>query len=203
MHRAPLRIEMKDNTKVLAVNKGWFPIEIVTHKDAFRLMCKGHAKAMETIENSYVMHTMESWMDMHMHENYDKINTVSMEIPVPEIIVLTEYDKIPKRFINFSKGNLLIRDNYTCGYCGCEVTNETGTIDHIHPQSKGGQTNWTNCIIACMKCNHKKADNLPYGQFKPRVKAKEPKTPSPIYRVNDKLKKTEYPKSWEPFLMKT
>ena len=189
--------------KVLAVNKCWFPVEIISYKDAFRLLCKGHAKALETIESSYVMHTMESWMDLHMHEKYDKVNTVSMEIPVPEIIVLTEYDRIPKRFINFSKQNLLIRDNYTCGYCGCECDNETATIDHIHPQSKGGKTSWTNCIIACTECNHKKADNLPYGKFKPRVIAKEPKTPSPMYRVSDKAKRMEYPKSWNPFLMKT
>ena len=187
--------------KVLAVNSGWFTIDIISYKDAFRLMCKGHARGLETIDKSYVMHTMESWMDL-LGEDYDTVNTVSMQIPVPEIVVLSKYDKVPKRFINFSKQNLLIRDNYTCGYCGCECDNETATIDHIHPQSKGGETSWTNCIIACRTCNHNKADHLPYGEFKPKIMAKEPNSPSPIYRISDKTRRMDYPASWEPFLLK-
>jgi 5-methylcytosine-specific restriction endonuclease McrA len=63
-----------------------------------------------------------------MHENYKTLNTVSMEIPVPEIIILTEYDKIPERFVKFSKANLLIRDDYKCVYCGCTLDTDTATI---------------------------------------------------------------------------
>lgn len=190
---------MKEHT-VLALNRAWLPVDIISYKDAFRLLCKAHAKALETIDGSYVMYTMESWIDSHMSENYGHVNTVSLEIPVPEIIILTEYDKIPKRFINFSKTNLLIRDDYTCAYCGCTLNHEDATIDHIHPQSKGGRTGWDNCVIACKPCNHSKADELPVGDFKPKVKAKEPFHGNPIYQVNRKSKDMDIPDSWTKFL---
>ena len=187
-------------SKVLVLNRHWMPIDIVSYKDCFRLMCKTHAKAVDTLQGSYMMHTMESWIDLHMEGECSKINTVSLEIPIPEIIVLTDYDQMPVRFINFSKTNLLIRDDYQCAYCGDEVDADTATIDHIHPQSKGGKTNWENCTIACMKCNHEKADSLPTGQFKPRKKAKEPAHTSPIYQMNKKAKRMNCPDSWSKFL---
>lgn len=182
------------------MNRAWLPVDIITHKDTFRLLCKGHAKALETVNGSYMMHTMESWMDMHMHEHYNKVNTVSMEIPVPEIIILTEYDKIPQRFVKFSKSNLLIRDDYECAYCGCALELEDATIDHIIPSSKGGRTEWENCAIACKTCNHEKADHPPTGRFKPRKKAQEPTHYSPVYQMKKKTKKMEIPESWSKFL---
>jgi len=190
----------KSKNYVLALNRAWLPVDIISHKDAFRLICKGHAKALETVHGSYMMHTMESWMDMHMHEKYEKMNTVSMEIPVPEIVILTEYDKVPDRFVKFSKANLLIRDDYECVYCGCGLDLETATIDHIHPQSKGGATSWDNCAIACKKCNHTKGDELPIGRFKPNKEAKEPSHFSPLYSMKKKIRGIEHPDSWAKFL---
>lgn len=52
------------------------------------------------------------------------------------------------------KLKILERDSYTCQYCG-----EAGdTVDHIKPLSKGGRTDFDNCICACWKCNQSKAD---------------------------------------------
>ena len=34
------------------------------------------------------------------------------------------------------------------------------TIDHIIPRSRGGKSNWINCVLACNKCNAKKGSNL-------------------------------------------
>lgn len=208
----------KSKNYVLALNRAWLPVDIITYKDAFRLMCKGHAKGLETVNGSYMMHTMESWMDMHMTEQFDEqsqyaeqfdtdganeyetLSTVSMEIPVPEIIILHDYNKIPQRFVKFSKGNLLIRDDYECAYCGCSLDMDTSTIDHIQPSSKGGETSWENCTSACKKCNHNKGDALPVGKFKPKKKAKEPTTSSPIYQMKKKAKDIKMPESWKKFL---
>lgn len=190
----------KNKNYVLALNRAWLPVDIITHKDCFRLLCKGHAKALETVHGSYMMHSMESWIDMHMHQNYEKVNTVSMEIPVPEIIILTEYDKIPDRFVKFSKGNLLIRDDYECVYCGCSLNLDTATIDHIIPQCKGGQTSWENCAIACKECNNEKDHADPVGKFKPKKIAKEPSHFSPLYQMKRKIRDMKYPESWKKFL---
>lgn len=193
--------KLKKNSKyVLALNRAWLPVDIISHKDCFRLLCKGHAKALETVHGSYMMHTMESWMDMHMTQNYEKLNTVSMEIPVPEIIILTEYDKIPERFVKFSKSNLLIRDDYECGFCGCSLDLDTATIDHVVPQSKGGVTSWENCIIACKACNHEKGDELPVGRYKPKKEPKEPAHFSPLYTMKKKVRGITHPESWKKFL---
>ena len=35
------------------------------------------------------------------------------------------------------------------------------TIDHVVPVSKGGQHAWTNCVIACSKCNARKGNLMP------------------------------------------
>lgn len=53
---------------------------------------------------------------------------------------------------------MLERQNYLCLYCKTSITMETGTIDHIHPQSKNGGNNMTNLVAACMGCNLIKAN---------------------------------------------
>ena len=35
------------------------------------------------------------------------------------------------------------------------------TIDHVVPRSQGGQSTWENCVLACVACNHKKANRTP------------------------------------------
>lgn len=66
------------------------------------------------------------------------------------------YRSIPpaasNRRTNFSKRHLLIRDRYTCGYCGCTEKHKL-TVDHVIPKSKGGKSTYANCITACTDCN--------------------------------------------------
>lgn len=45
------------------------------------------------------------------------------------------------------------RDNFTCKHCG---TRRNLSIDHIIPESKGGQTTIENCQTLCKTCNSKK-----------------------------------------------
>lgn len=45
------------------------------------------------------------------------------------------------------------RDKYRCTYCG---THEDLTLDHIHPESKGGETTADNLCTACKSCNSSK-----------------------------------------------
>ena len=73
----------------------------------------------------------------------------------------------------FSKNNLYLRDLYECGYCGQRHYKNDLTTDHVHPISKGGKTNWTNCITACKKCNWAKSDKVGFD-WKPRYKPYAP-----------------------------
>ena len=48
--------------------------------------------------------------------------------------------------------------DYKCAYCrGCLGT--AGTLDHVRPKSKGGQTSVSNLIAACSNCNIRKSSN--------------------------------------------
>lgn len=189
-----------NDKQVLALNKAWLPVEIISAKDCFRLLAKAHAKALETQDETYMMYSLDAWIDLKASEEYNTMNTVSLAIPVPEIIILSEYSEIPQRFIKFSKGNLLVRDDFRCAYCGCSLDLDTSTIDHVYPISKGGKTSWDNCTSSCRKCNHTKGSELPVGKYKPSVKPKEPSTSSPIYQMTQKAKEIEMPKSWKKFL---
>lgn len=53
---------------------------------------------------------------------------------------------------------ILIRDNYTCRYCGTK--SGPFHIDHVYPHSKGGVTLEENLVTACVKCNMEKRDKI-------------------------------------------
>lgn len=51
--------------------------------------------------------------------------------------------------------------NNGCFYCGCRLTIELMTIDHLVPKSKGGSSELNNLVPSCAPCNTAKADNPP------------------------------------------
>jgi len=78
---------------------------------------------------------------------------------IPEVLKLTKIIRIIyKSRVPFSKKNVMIRDGYTCQYCGSK---KDLTIDHIIPISRGGKSNFENCVAACRTCNIKKGGRLP------------------------------------------
>ena len=54
---------------------------------------------------------------------------------------------------------IMIRDGFRCAYCGAERVKLT--IDHIIPRSRGGRTDFDNCVSCCRDCNAKKGDCTP------------------------------------------
>jgi len=34
-------------------------------------------------------------------------------------------------------------------------------VDHVLPQSRGGESTWLNAVAACAPCNHRKANRTP------------------------------------------
>ncbi|MEL6556363.1 MAG: HNH endonuclease [Cyanobacteria bacterium J06621_11] len=57
-----------------------------------------------------------------------------------------------------NRREVLRRDAHTCQYCGSK---KRLTLDHVLPQSKGGQHSWDNVVAACAPCNSFKADRTP------------------------------------------
>jgi len=61
--------------------------------------------------------------------------------------------------VPFSKKNVLVRDGFSCGYCGLRCGKMT--IDHIIPKSRGGPSTFENCVSSCRNCNNKKGGRTP------------------------------------------
>jgi hypothetical protein len=63
------------------------------------------------------------------------------------------------------------RANFACEYCGVSET-DTGselTIDHFHPQAKGGTDAPDNLIYCCIRCNQYKVDYWPTQPSDPHL----------------------------------
>lgn len=56
------------------------------------------------------------------------------------------------------------RGRVECHYCGCVLTAKDVTLDHVHPQAKGGRHGISNIVPACSTCNRMKGD-LDYQGF--------------------------------------
>lgn len=78
---------------------------------------------------------------------------------VPRVLRLVRY--VVMRWIHqgsprCTKRAVKARDG-RCAYC----RGPADTVDHIVPRSRGGPMTWENCVAACLRCNHRKADRTP------------------------------------------
>jgi 5-methylcytosine-specific restriction endonuclease McrA len=61
--------------------------------------------------------------------------------------------------VPFSKKNIFVRDGFKCAYCSAK--NVRLNIDHILPKSRGGKTDFENCVSSCKPCNNNKGGRTP------------------------------------------
>lgn len=89
-----------------------------------------------------------------------KIRGVGRTFLMPAVAVLVKVVRfVYGSQVPFSRRNVLIRDQFTCAYCG--VREKSLTIDHIVPRSLGGKSDFDNCVACCRRCNAKKGARLP------------------------------------------
>jgi len=43
-----------------------------------------------------------------------------------------------------------------CWFCGEGLHYDAGTVDHLTPVKLGGETSYSNCVVACKICNNAK-----------------------------------------------
>lgn len=80
------------------------------------------------------------------------VNSPTMRIRIPSVIVLKDYVK-PQKRVAFTRFNLFLRDEFSCQYCG---SRGDLTFDHVVPRARGGRTSWQNVVAACSPCNLRK-----------------------------------------------
>lgn len=152
------------NKKVLVLNKNWVAIRVVTCQQAIALVFSTYkcgtakAKIVETEgTEKFQTFTWSEWEAKTPTENDDVIRTTKKAVRIPEIILLSRYNKVPNQKPTFSRSAIYARDNGRCQYCNAK-TGPKFTLEHVVPKSKNGRKNWENIVVSCEKCNFKKAD---------------------------------------------
>jgi len=137
------------------LNADYTFLNVVDWKRAMCLLTKGKITVLEYSER--IVKTAEG---------------VVMRIPaVMKLIKLIR--ALYRTRVPFSKRNVLVRDGFKCAYCSAKK--DKLTIDHIVPRSRGGSTDFENCVAACKPCNNKKGDKTPSEvNMYLRVKAYQP-----------------------------
>lgn len=160
--------------RTLVLNRSWMAVTTTTVRRALSLVYQEAARFI--CPDSYETHDFDSWAELAVARDEPCIRTVSRQFRVPEVIVLTIYDGMPKRRVAFSRRNLYRRDGFSCQYCGAQPGSEELTIDHVVPRSQGGRTTWANCVLACVRCNMRKANrSLVQAGLRLRHVPKEPR----------------------------
>lgn len=126
---------------VLVLNASYEPIHVCAVRRALILMFKGVAAAEES--------------------SAGVLRSATISVPVPSVIRLLEYRRIPRQVRALSRKNILTRDHHCCQYCGRKGGPGELTLDHVIPRSRGGASSWENLVAACRRCNNRKGDRLP------------------------------------------
>jgi len=87
-------------------------------------------------------------------------NSSGIVMKIPLVMKLVKLVRsIYKSKVPFTKKNVFIRDKFRCVYC--DTKDVRLTIDHVVPVSKGGRTNFDNCVASCKPCNSNKGNRTP------------------------------------------
>lgn len=123
-------------SKVLVLNASYEPLNITSWRRAVVLLLKGKAEQVE--HNGKILYP---------------------GMPLPTVIRLRHYVRVPYKEIPLTRRNLLHRDDHRCQYCG--NARDLLTLDHVLPRSRGGKDTWENIVTACVRCNVKKGNRTP------------------------------------------
>lgn len=121
---------------VLVLNASYEPLNITNWRRAVVLLLKGKAEQVE-------------------HNG----KFIAPNFPLPTVIRLRHYVRVPYKDIPLTRRNILHRDAHSCQYCS--YAGDDLTLDHVIPRSRGGGDSWENLVTACVRCNVNKGSRTP------------------------------------------
>lgn len=168
---------------VLVLNKGYMPLGRVNWQDAFGMIFTGRAEVVEEYAHRLIRSASETFR-------------------MPSIIrFLTKASIVFKmRGVKFNRKNVYLRDKGTCQYCSLKVSMADFTYDHVRPKSQGGKTKWENIVVACIKCNHHKADRTPVQASMKLIRKPVRPTSQPGSGLRHMQWSDHMPESWKDYL---
>ena len=143
----------------LVLNRNWQPINVATVARALILLWNESARVVDP--EDYQLYDWKDWSELVPDGDEPCVQAVTQRIRIPEIVTLSGYDRLPSAAVTFSRRNVFKRDHFTCQYCGQQPGTDELTIDHVAPRAQGGESSWTNCVLACLACNKRKDDRTP------------------------------------------
>ena len=180
----------------LVLNRNWQPVNVATVARALVLLWNESARVVDPAD--YQTFDWNDWSELRPEDGDAFVQAIRFRIRVPEVITLSEYDRLPTASVTFSRRNIFKRDKFVCQYCGEQPGGEALTIDHVVPRAQGGESRWDNCVLACIDCNHHKADRTPdQASMTLRRDPIQPKW-QPLYAAHDVRIE-----SWSKFVSET
>jgi 5-methylcytosine-specific restriction endonuclease McrA len=161
--------------KVLVLNASYEPLNITSWRRAVVLLIKGKAEQVE--HNGRVVYA---------------------DMPLPSVIRLRHYVRVPYKDIPLTRRNILHRDGNSCQYCG--YTGDDLTLDHVVPRSRGGGDSWENIVTACVRCNVKKGSRTP-KESNMTLRINPHKPHSGLYFEVTKYIKSGVHKEWQKYVI--
>ncbi len=132
---------MSLNRLVLVLNASYEPIQVCAARRALTLVCKGAAVVEEV--SAYV------------------VRTSKISLPIPSVIRLTKYRRVPRQNRSVSRKGIILRDGGACQYCARVLASKDLTLDHVTPRARGGHSTWENLVACCFACNNRKGNRTP------------------------------------------
>jgi 5-methylcytosine-specific restriction endonuclease McrA len=141
-------------TDCLLLNFSYEPLGVVSLRRAVRLLFCGKAELVHGTGNSW--------------------HSEKAAFPLPSVVRLLYYVMRKRKHVPLTKKNVLLRDQYRCGYC-LQRSSASMSVDHVIPKSRGGTSEWMNLVACCTPCNSRKFDRSPAEAGMPlRVKLRVP-----------------------------
>jgi 5-methylcytosine-specific restriction endonuclease McrA len=183
---APLR----PDRRVLVLNRNWQAVGIIGVRRAFNLLFREHARIISPECSGTATFDIWEWIDYSLCHppvmETDGVRTVRLLLRIPDVVILSDFDRLPIREVRLSRETVFERDGHTCQYCGKKFHVDELSIDHVIPRERGGRNTWENLVTACKSCNAKKANRLPHEagmrlQHKPRRPPRLPFAATTLY----------------------
>lgn len=183
---------------VLVLNKNWQAINVKTPLDALSMMFCNSATGLHITGENMTPVKWDEWMKIKVTDEDEHVCTQQGKVLIPKVIVLAKFSDVPQKRPKFTTKNLWDRDEGRCQYTGKKLTPNEGNIDHIIPKSRGGKTNWSNCVLSHKDVNAQKGDRTPQEAGLKLIRpVKVPKTMPTTCYIRNLYNITE----WKPFLI--
>lgn len=181
---------------VLVLNKSWVAVHIAPVRRAMTLLYQGLARAVHP--EDYALYDFDDWCALSRFGREGRyIHTPTMDVRVPEVILLSAFNGFVRREVRFSRRNIFERDKNTCQYCGKRLVKNDLTLDHVVPRSRGGRDSWENLVLACMPCNVRKGSRTP-GEASMRL-IRQPVKPAWLPTFGTRVPRDQFI-SWQRFV---